>query len=179
MNTEQEADWGVFDYELEMLQTLKRIHEAEAEQYKHDVKNAIVESILLHTRILAELLLSIDQNRDDEITLGRLLPDFEPEEVDKLRERYGKANEPDRPRWVLNKRLAHATKKRALSYDYTDVMNTLGPALFAMIDVVQEERSKRGFSTSRTPVVHVTDTFVSLGTSSPPEIRTIKPRSEK
>ena len=64
-------------------------------------KNATVESLLLHTRIMTDILISKGSENDD-ITLRALLPEWCNSEngkilIEKLRNAYGKRNEKDSP----------------------------------------------------------------------------------
>jgi hypothetical protein len=104
------------------------------------VKNAVTESALLHTRQLADILLSRHPKPDD-ITLETLLSGFEPQGLAKLRGRYGNRQTANTPCWTINKRLAHAACQRGNSFDYSSLLNGLVPLLESIVAEVQVQRS--------------------------------------
>src|SRR3989304_2883589 len=60
--------WVVFDYEVDMFRNLYQLLATGNPQYQglsHYIKNAIVESAVLHTRILVGILLSRGPEPDD------------------------------------------------------------------------------------------------------------------
>jgi hypothetical protein len=131
--TSDAADpWEVVTYEAWMLFGLCRILEGETFNVNPDVaKNAVVESVCLHTRIFVDILLSKDSGKGDDIRLNQLLPGFQHSAVDQLRAAHGDGK-PDQPPvpwpcWTLNKMIAHPTLKRGNSHDYTDVIKKLLP----------------------------------------------------
>jgi hypothetical protein len=100
--------WEVVDYEAWMLFELRRVLDGEAFNAHSDVvKNALVESVCLHIRILVDVLLSKDSGKGDDIRLTQLLPGFRHSSVDQLRAAYGdgKPVQPQLPWpcWTLNK----------------------------------------------------------------------------
>ena len=66
------------------------------------IRFAAVESLVMHTRIIADMLLSRD-TFPDSIRLQDLLPDFTPSKLDELRESYGNRNKKNSPCWTINK----------------------------------------------------------------------------
>jgi hypothetical protein len=109
-------------------------------QLNDNVKNAIVESALLHTRILVDLVLSRGQDADD-IRLNDLLPTFESEALALLKQTYGSRSAPNCPCWTLNKMLAHPTLLRSRSHDYSNMLNDLIRLLTAVTDAIDRHRS--------------------------------------
>ncbi len=95
------------------------------------IRNALVESSLLHIRILTDIFLSRG-NRDDDINLRVL--GFDPDSIEPILAKklhtlaiaYGEPNNQDSNCWIVNKRLAHPTTHRTEGYDYS--------ALFASMD---------------------------------------------
>jgi len=113
MNT----DWNVYSYEVDMFKgTLTPCGNESRMWYSLHVQNAIVESLLLHTRILVEMILGCD-TEPDAINLKSLLPDFDCPTTQKLRDAYGKRDDLGSPRNAINKRLAHASRIRSDSFD--------------------------------------------------------------
>lgn len=58
-----------------MFRQTLRLSTGECNKFPHPIPNAIVESMLLHLRILIDILLSKRSDKDD-ITLTDLLPGF-------------------------------------------------------------------------------------------------------
>src|SRR5258708_65015 len=129
--------WIVFDYEVEMFSSMIALLQTgypDFAKLPHNVRNAVVESALLHTRQLVEILLSRGHQRDD-INLSELSGDFVPTRRDELEALYGGSSSVDSPCWTINKRLAHATTHRGSNYDYADVLNLLVPLI---ADIIRE-----------------------------------------
>jgi hypothetical protein len=135
--------WNVFDYESDMFEKTLRLCATDRRRtYPHPIPNALAESPLLHTRVLAEILLSRD-SEPDAVRLNRLLPDFTSQRVDELRVLYGDRKTSGTPCWTLNKMLAHATSARSDSYDYSAMVGKLAPCMQALIAEVQRAREGR------------------------------------
>ena len=113
------------------------------EIYRHPIPNAILESMLLHLRILTEILIS--KGYPDDIKLNdQLLSKYESQRVDELRTRYGTSNTFGSPCWTLNKMLAHPSLLRSNSYNYDLVLKVLLPCILPLLDEI--ERARRVFS---------------------------------
>ena len=141
----EESPWVTFDYEKDMYQSLSSYfspNRTELTLLSNSLRFAAVESLLLHTRIMADILLSRDSSQDA-IRLTDLLPGFTPSKLNKLKEEYGSGSEFESPCWTLNKMLAHPTTLRLRSYDYTPIMKMLGPIIDSIITEIDEERVKR------------------------------------
>jgi len=101
------------------------------------IRNALVESAVLHTRILIDILLSRKQD-DDDILLRALLPNQHANEkvvclVKTLRKAYGNRNEPSTACWTFNKMLAHPTFNRTGGFDYTSLVSQLDPVIISLL----------------------------------------------
>lgn len=127
--------WAAFEYEVQMF------HETRARLSAYDneptVRNALIESFLLHTRILIDALLDRGGESDD-INLGTLLkavpaPTTLSESAKALKVAYGSRSEKDTPCWTLNKRLAHLTNLRGDSFDYLRLYAVLDPLVRTML----------------------------------------------
>jgi hypothetical protein len=105
------------------------------------IQNALAESLLLHLRIVIDMLLSKGSD-DDDLTLTDLLPEFASEHVDKLKSAYGTRSIEDSPCWTLNKMLAHATVGRADKYDYTRALQPLTPIIASLLLEIERARPK-------------------------------------
>lgn len=130
--------WRAFEYEVQMFYaTRARLKDPGLDTIVH---NALVESSLLHTRILVDALLG-RSGKSDDVTLHQLLPsaaasrDFECS-LAKLKNVYGSYDLPDTPCWILNKRLAHLTRVRGDSFDYPTLYATLDPLVRAILGQV-------------------------------------------
>src|SRR5436189_6233257 len=93
------------------------------------VRNALVESSLLHTRVLIDALLDRGQEPDD-VNLKTLLNGLlrSPklgESATVLRTAYGNRNHVDTPCWTLNKRLAHLSSVRGDGFNYAPLYAVL------------------------------------------------------
>ena len=129
--------WEIVAYEARMLFDLCRAINDEAfDRFPKIIKNALVESACLHTRILVDILLSKDSGKGDDIRLNQLLPAFSHPSVDRLKSAYGDGRSPQPqppwPCWTLNKMIAHPTLKRGSSHDYTSTIKMLLPLIEAV-----------------------------------------------
>ena len=133
--------WVVYDYEVSMFTEMLRVSTTAVECNKFPplVQNAVVESMLLHLRILVDILLSRGSG-DDDIKLTDLLPAFKSSLVAKLKNAYGDRKTVDSPCWQLNKRLADPTLIRSSRYNYSDLLNTLGLLVMPMLAEIATAR---------------------------------------
>lgn len=140
--------WVVFDYELDMFRAmcgLLNTGNTDYTQLRHHVRNAVVESAVLHSRILADIILSRCKMPDD-IGLDALLPGFTPRSLGALQAAYGNSTTAGCPCQTFNKMLAHPTMLRSDSHDYSPVLNKVGPLIDAIVQEVQAERTARGIT---------------------------------
>jgi len=56
-NTKQQSLWVVYDFEEDMFKRTLLLSAGECNKFPHPIPNAIVESMLLHLRILVDILL--------------------------------------------------------------------------------------------------------------------------
>jgi hypothetical protein len=133
--------WKVYDFEVRMFKEMLGISTtpAECHTFPELVQHAIVESMLLHLRILVEILLSRGSFNDD-IKLSHLLPRFSSSLVAQLRTAYGNSKTVGCPCWHINKRLAHATQIRSSSYTYDHALNALLPFVKPLLDQIEAAR---------------------------------------
>ena len=130
----------VYDYERDMFTQMLRIGTTvECQKYPPPVQNAIVESMLLHLRILVDILRSHGRDKDD-IKLTDLLPSFTSPLIDQLKTAYGDNKTVSSPCWELNKRLAHPTTVRSSSYTYNHVLQALVPIVGPLLDEIAAAR---------------------------------------
>lgn len=138
----QQSPWVVYDYEVDMFkQTLSACSIGAHKTFQHPIPNAIVESMLLHLRILVQILLSSGSDPDgDDIKTTDLLPNFKSLLIDELRDRYGSRRMARSPCWTLNKMLAHPTLLRSGSYSYDSILNTMLPLILPLLDEIAQAR---------------------------------------
>jgi hypothetical protein len=159
-------DWTVHDYEVDMFRSLLDLCKTgKHKSFPHPIPNATVESLLLHTRILVDILLSRDQGSDD-VKLKELLPAFDSPKIAELEQRYGNRKIEKSPCWTLNKMLAHPSSLRSDGYDYTATMNELEPLILSLLEEIQKARpQQRESSPTATTTISM---HVNLSTSSKP-----------
>ena len=116
--------------------------------YPKVIVNAIAESMLLHLRILTEILISKGYPNDIKLK-DHLLPKFESPRVDELRAKYGDGKREGTPCWTLNKRLAHPSLSRSNSYDYTPVVDALVPCILPLLKEIDHTREPSTKTTIR------------------------------
>jgi hypothetical protein len=141
-----DPQWVVFNYEVMMFRSMCALLAIGNQEYcllSGPVKNAVTESALLHTRQLADILLSRGNQKDD-INLQTLLPGFQPQGSNALRKLYGDNGTANTPCWTINKRLAHATTQRGDSFDYSSMLNALVQSLEGVLAEVQTHRATLG-----------------------------------
>ncbi len=140
------AAWTVYDYEVDMFsQTWDMCLMGANKTFRYPISNAIVESMLLHLRILVDILISKGSSPDnDDIKLKNLLPKFDSVLIGTLRIKYGTRSKVRSPCWTLNKMLAHPSMLRSNNYKYDDVLNIMVPCIMPLLDEI--ERARRVFS---------------------------------
>ena len=139
-------DWKIFDYEIWMFRALRARRlpaDLKTQPEWQYLRNALTEALVLHTRIIIDIILSRGRSPDD-IHLKQLLPPFRSEHLEKLQAEYGTTSEPNSPCWKFNKLLAHATTARSTSHDYTDAIAKLNPIIERILNEVEQARSEVG-----------------------------------
>ena len=131
-------EWVIFKYEVDMFRaTLSLCNNGSKEFFAQAVQNALVESLLLHARILVDILLSRSPGSDD-VTLFQLLPNFTSPDLYELKTLYRSWRDPGSPCWILNKMLAHPSSLRSDHYDYSAPMQRLAPCIMKLIAQIEE-----------------------------------------
>lgn len=141
--------WKIIAYEVRMFRATYQIvlDQAALDALPKVLANSVEESAVLHTRILCDVLLSNAFGADD-IQLSRLLPGWRHNakylpikaKIAKLRDRYGTASAHGSDCWIFNKMMAHPTKQRGVSYDYTAILGALRPVIEAIIGEIESLR---------------------------------------
>lgn len=141
--------WIVFDYELQMYFETRNLLKHLRTQNNNDIKNIIiknatVESMLLHTRIMTDILISKGKSKDnDDITLKGLLPNWcesgiGEKLIKELKNAYGNQNDINSPCWIINKMLAHPTKWRSDNFDYSVYLKQIEPAIHNLLSEIEK-----------------------------------------
>jgi hypothetical protein len=141
-NAANAAAWIVYDYEAFMFKDKWTCCSTGAvKTFPESVKNAIVESALLHLRILVDILLSRGSESDD-IKLTDLLPNFQSPLIGQLRNAYGDRKTTDSPCWTLNKMMAHPTQFRSDSHNYDPTLKAMLPAILPLLEEIAQARQR-------------------------------------
>lgn len=137
--------WMVLDYEVSMFYSMNQLA---GKKYKYQlIKNAFVESLILHTRILADLFIGRGHYADDIrlCNLGIDKIEEDPtlkEQIQTLNKVYGIQSDENGMCWIINKMLTHPTFQRLESYDYNFVVCTLGPLLENIINHIYSSANR-------------------------------------
>lgn len=143
--------WEVLEYEILMFlgtSHVRRHLKGGNGPNTQIMKNALIESSLLHIRILADIFLSRG-NRPDDIRLtelGFILSQEDSilaEKIGALEKVYGKSSEENSKCWVINKMLAHPTTYRSNTYDYGNVFDELDKPLKSIIEYIYSTTGRR------------------------------------
>ena len=142
--------WDIIGYEVRMFYATYEIvlDPSTLSQLPKVFANAVEESAVLHTRLLCDVFLSKTIGPDD-IQMSELFPDFNTSnkygnlkaKIRRLRNQYGTSQRHGSHCWIFNKMMAHPTKYRGISYDYTAILRNLRPTIK---DVITEIESIRG-----------------------------------
>jgi hypothetical protein len=137
------TDWTIYDYEVGMYNELFALQASGLPLFiAQPVRNAVLESLLLHVRILVEILLSQDQETDA-VNLRTLIPaGFTSPSLTALKDAYGTRDSPGSPRYLINKRLAHSTDVRGNDFNWREVLNNLHPLITSCLEEIDAERKK-------------------------------------
>ena len=127
-----ETAFVVIDYEIMMfLCGRKKLKLAiDNDELRVFVNNALVESRVLHIRVLTEFLLSRNEKRDTDIKLNQLLPKVCVQHkavIETLQLAYDTAlpKISKSPKTLIDQLLAHATIERGSKFDWSPVINAM------------------------------------------------------
>ncbi|MEW6030387.1 MAG: hypothetical protein ACOYZ8_08180 [Chloroflexota bacterium] len=149
MSEPNDNPWQVFDYEVQMYfetrNALKQLKSDSNNLAVTTIRNALTESLVLHTRIIVDILISKGSGKDD-IKLEDILPGWPRIEsvkrlVGELKLAYGRSEIENNPCWVFNKMLAHPTLWRADSYNYYPALKQIEPLVLRMLKEIQKIKS--------------------------------------
>ena len=154
----REKAWRILDYEVQMFLGMDHIRshlKVDGGVNAQLLQNALVESSLLHIRILTDIFLSRAKWSDD-IKLEQLgfasnsNDSILAERISALAAAYGEASDSASNCWSINKRLAHPTIHRSEGYNYSTLFATLDKPLRAIIEYVYNS-AKRSLPFQLTP----------------------------
>lgn len=137
--------WAALEYEYLMYFGAKAWRHREL----HDqvLRNAMVESELLHARILVDALTEYVTGGDNTDIRAYVSGDFGKELKDAIKalsEAYGGPKDVGCPRWDTNKRLAHLTAVRGGSNDNQVLFSKMEPALELVLKLVAVASKREG-----------------------------------
>jgi len=145
--------WDVFQYEVYMyLYMYIKVYKSKLNingKRNRAIKNSYVESLLLHTRILTEIFLYQRNNaQSDDILLTNYINpnDFTinlNSQIHKLEIAYGNSKTMNKPKYLINKLLVHATDLRKSHYNYNKIISKLHPLLFSIVEEIQSMTKDR------------------------------------
>lgn len=146
MSNIKDKAWRILDYEVQMflgISYLRSHLKVEGGAEAQLIRNALVESSLIHIRILTDMFLNKGKQPDD-IKLEQLGFDVKSIEatfvgkLDVLRRAYGESSDPTSNCWVINKRLAHPTTHRTKGYDYNILFASMDEPLRKIIEYIYD-----------------------------------------
>ncbi len=144
MANNSENEWMVFDYEVDMWRKLMQlVFSSETQLLSLTINNALVESLVLHTRMVVGMLIS-KENQKDDINLERLDSKFNSRLVGKLSQLYGSSSDSNSACHVFNKMAMHPTTWRGTSFDYAPFIELLHPTIELLLDEVDCYRKSQG-----------------------------------
>jgi hypothetical protein len=142
----QSDPWEMLEYEVKMFDATYKIFFTQLTftALPTELKNAVEESAVLHTRQLCEIFLSFSKKHDD-IRFADLLPGWprHPRYTKitalskTLRRRYSKT--------LFDQNVMHPTGVRGTEYNYENDLADLYPLIHAIVDELEDEsESLRG-----------------------------------
>lgn len=172
MKVTDAESWEAVEYEYMMyFRSKARKAERPADQV---FKNAMVESQLVHARMLADFLI-IEQKKQfglDDVTLKDLIPAVRDEiraEIDEFASKYGKQHDDGTLCWQLNKLIVHLTHHRAGSGNHNALFEALELALEPVLRLVAAKSQRAALILWSTPpvvaLVNQPETNTTSGTS--------------
>lgn len=155
MKHESSDPWAILDYESWMLE--RTLHEKEQlersiqdEERLQVLSDALIESAVLHARILCELFANPEGKFNSDIGLLQLLPDWDwgtPKYerlnglLAEVEDRYGRHLEAKSPCWTFNNMLTYRTLAKSSSqHNYTAALNAVLPLLRRILFELQSKR---------------------------------------
>jgi len=130
-------EWQVFHYEWAMVRNLVRRTKERWDSLNLWCRHAIVESLVLQTRILADIFLPTPKSKPDDIKITDLIPGFSSPHTASLAAAYGDSKTVGCPCWQFNKLLAHATRHRGNSHQYGPALAEMWPHIERIIEDIK------------------------------------------
>lgn len=145
MKVTEDESWAAVEYEYMMyFRSKARKGECLKDLVFH---NAMVESQLVHARILADFLTTEQKNpvQKDDVTLGDLLPALRDElnsDIGSFAVQYGTHRAEGTPCWQVNKLIVHLTHHRAGLGQHEDLFELLERILEPVLRKVAEKSQR-------------------------------------
>ena len=140
---QQERCWEIFTYEIDMFAKLSAYLSPDAEQstefatFRQVIKNAVVESCVLHYRNVCDILLSVGRHGED-IRLDDLLPGFHTQALEALANAYGFRGMSGRPAHLLHYQALQPWLGRDRDSDYGPTLALLKPIIDAVLYAIRD-----------------------------------------
>jgi hypothetical protein len=137
--------WDVINYEIEMyLKTHERLKESRVTEDRI-LRNAVVESLVVHARNLCTIFTSESSFKDVDILLDKitdLKPDSHREQlIEDLKTAYGKVTARGKrftPKIQFDKGALHVDTSRGKSYDYSGEIAAIHDLIVKIIETLKE-----------------------------------------
>lgn len=131
--------WAVLNYEIQMYFGIEMLQHFQLTASHPAIMTLLTSGLtevkVLHTRILTQLFLP--GGKPDDIKIDDLLTAWRGGHADLVRELEDAYTKPleigEAPKWYLDKYLAHATKNRGDSFDWTPITHRMDPPLRAIL----------------------------------------------
>ena len=142
--------WKVLGYEVAMYFEMRRLlGDSATLLLSTSVRNALVESHVLHARILCDRF-SYEKRREkfgDDVDFTDLFrdPPWDSDSrydslkalIPQMRAAYGDTDAPGSPCWQFNKMLAHLTSKRGDRHDYERALKAVEPWIEKIVSALE------------------------------------------
>ena len=135
--------WKILTYELDMFLRLSdyltpdHVAHEEFRGFRAGVKNAVVESCILHCRNVCDIFLSRGQPRED-IRLDDLLPGFDDPSLNALKEVYGLRSWTGNIAHTLHYQALQPWMGRSTGCEYGPILARIHPLILAVIEAIGE-----------------------------------------
>lgn len=132
--------WLVLAYEVQMFRYMRIAYNSPETLivFGKPMRNAMVESTILHARILCDLFSSESKRHEDDIGFSDLFDDWKTtgeryvnlkRYIAEMKSAYGDSKTENSPCWQFNKKLAHLTKERGARHVYEDAIQKVAPLI--------------------------------------------------
>lgn len=140
---QQERCWEIFTYEIDMFAKLSDYLSPDTEYsasftaFRPVIKNAVIESCVLHTRNVCDILLSTGRDRED-IRLDDLLPGFHTKALEDLGMVYGFRDMPGHAAHLLHYQALQPWQGRERESNYGPTLALMKPIIDAVLYAIRD-----------------------------------------